>query len=149
LSSFLTQLKLYLAFERNNKPMESELIRIAILGIITAIFAVVISDKKPEMGMMLGLVFGVIVLIIAFGKAGTIVKALEDTISSSGIDAKLLVPMLKITGMAYITQFSVDVCKDVGQNAIAGKIEIVGKIMMLVVAVPIVTSLIHIISGII
>ena len=146
---FLTQLKPCLAFERYIKPMEAELIRIAILGIIAAIFVVVISEKKPEMGVMLGLIFGVIALTIAFGKVGTIVKALEDTINSSGIDAKFLVPVLKITGMAYITQFSVDVCKDVGQNAIAGKIETVGKIMMLVVAVPIVTSLIHIISGII
>lgn len=149
MSNYLTQLKPCLAFERDDKPMETELIRIAILGVIAAIFVVVISEKKPEMGMMLGLIFGVAALMIAFGKAGTIVKALEDTISSSGIDAKLLVPVLKITGMAYITQFSVDVCKDVGQNSIAGKIETVGKIMMLVVAVPIVTSLIHIISGII
>ncbi len=149
MSNYLTQLKPCLAFERDDKPMETELIRIAILGVIAAIFVVVISEKKPEMGMMLGLIFGVAALMIAFGKAGTIVKALEDTISSSGIDAKLLVPVLKITGMAYITQFSVDVCKDVGQNSIAGKIETVGKIMMLVVAVPIVTSLIHIISGIV
>ncbi|HHU90028.1 MAG TPA: stage III sporulation protein AD [Clostridiaceae bacterium] len=129
--------------------MEAELVRIAILGIIAAIFVVIISDKNPELGIMLGLIFGVIALMIAFGKAGTIIKALEDTISSSGIDAKLLVPVLKITGMAYITQFSVDVCKDVGQKAIASKIETVGKIMMLVVAVPVVTSLIHIISSII
>ncbi|MGI6122557.1 MAG: SpoIIIAC/SpoIIIAD family protein [Acetivibrionales bacterium] len=129
--------------------MEAELIRIAILGIIAAILAVVISEKKPEMGMLLGLAFGVIALLIAFGKAGTIIKAIEDTIKSAGIDAKLLVPVLKITGMAYITQFSVDVCKDVGQHAIAGKIETVGKIMMLIVAVPIVTSLVQIISSII
>ncbi|MGI6083839.1 MAG: SpoIIIAC/SpoIIIAD family protein [Acetivibrionales bacterium] len=129
--------------------MEAELIRIAILGIIAAIFTVVISEKKPELGMLLGLAFGVIALMMAFGKAGTIVKALEDTIKSAGIDAKLLVPVLKVTGMAYITQFSVDVCKDVGQNAIAGKVETVGKILMLAVAVPIVTSLIHIISSII
>jgi len=128
--------------------MEAELVRIAILGIIAAICVVIISGKNPEMGMIVGLIFGVMALMIAFGKAGIIVQALEDTISSSGIDAKLLVPVLKITGMAYITQFSVDVCKDVGQNAIAGKIETVGKIMMLVVAVPVVTSLIHIISSI-
>ncbi len=129
--------------------MEAELVRIAILGIIAAIFVVVISEKKPEMGMLLGLAFGITALMIALGKAGTIVKVLEDTIKSAGIDAKLLVPVLKITGMAYITQFSVDVCKDVGQNSIAGKVETVGKIMMLLVAVPIVTSLIQIISGII
>lgn len=129
--------------------MEAELIRIAILGIIAAIFVMILSEKRPEMGLLLALAFGVTALVIAFGKAGAIVGVIEDTINKAGIDAKLLVPVLKVTGMAYITQFSSDVCKDAGQNSIAGKIETVGKIMMLVVAVPIATSLIHIISTII
>lgn len=129
--------------------MEAELIRVAAIGIVSAIFAVVISDKKPELGMLLGVAFGAMALMIAFGKAGAIIGVLEETINQAGIDSKLLVPVLKVTGMAYITQFSVDACRDVGQNAIAAKIEIVGKIMMLVVALPIVTSLIRIISAII
>ncbi len=128
--------------------METELIRIAAIGIVAAIFAVVVSDKKPELGLLLGLAFGVMALIIAFGKAGAIIGVLEESIDRAGIDGKLLVPVLKVTGMAYITQFSVDACRDVGQNAIAAKIETVGKIMMLVVAVPIATSLIKIISAI-
>ncbi|HBR01672.1 MAG TPA: hypothetical protein DD738_03595 [Ruminiclostridium sp.] len=129
--------------------MEAELIRIAAIGLVAAIFAVVISDKKPEQGMLLGVAFGVMALMVAFSKAGAIIEVIEETINQSGIDAKLLVPVLKVTGMAYITQFSVDVCRDVGQNAIAAKIETVGKIMMLVVALPIATSLIKIISTII
>lgn len=129
--------------------MEAELFRIAAIGIIAAILAVVISEKKPELGLLLGLAFGTVALMVAFGKAGSIVGVLEDTINQAGIDAQLLVPVLKVTGMAYITQFSVDACKDVGQNSIAGKVETVGKIMMLVVAVPIATSLIRIISSII
>ncbi|MGI6622961.1 MAG: stage III sporulation protein AD [Clostridiaceae bacterium] len=129
--------------------MEAELFRVAALGIIAAILAVIISEKKPELGLLLGLAFGTIALMVAFSKAGAIVEVLEDTINKAGIDGKLLVPVLKVTGMAYITQFSVDACKDVGQNSIAGKVETVGKIMMLVVAVPIATSLIRIISSII
>jgi stage III sporulation protein AD len=129
--------------------MEAELIRIAAMGIVTAVLAVVISEKKPELGMLLGVLFGAMALIIALGKAGAVIEVLNETINRAGIDAKLLVPVLKVTGIAYITQFSVDVCRDVGQNSIAAKIEIVGKIMMLVVALPIATSLIRIISGII
>lgn len=129
--------------------MEAELVRIAAIGIVASILAVVVSERKPEFGMLLGIAFGVMALIIAFGKAGVIIGILEQTIDRAGIDAKLLVPVLKVTGMAYITQFSVDACRDSGQNAIAAKIETVGKIMMLVVAVPIATSLIKIISTII
>lgn len=128
--------------------METELMRVAAIGIVAALFAVVVSDKKPELGLLLGLAFGAMALVIAFSKAGAIVGVLEESINQAGIDAKLLVPVLKVTGMAYITQFSVDACRDVGQNAIAAKIETVGKIMMLVVAVPIATSLIRIISTI-
>jgi len=129
--------------------MEAELFRIAVIGIVAAILAVVISDKKPELGLLLGLAFGIIALVVAFSKAGAIIEVLEDTVSKAGIDGSLFVPVLKVTGMAYVTQFSVDACRDVGQNSIAGKVETVGKIMMLAVAAPIATSLIRIISSLI
>lgn len=129
--------------------MEAELIRIAAIGIVTAVMTVVVSQKQPELGMLISAAFGIMALIVAFGKAGAIIGLLENIIGQAGIDSKLLVPVLKVTGMAYIAQFAVDSCKDVGQNAIAARIETIGKIMMLVVAVPIATSLIRIISTII
>lgn len=129
--------------------MGAELIRVAVLGIVVAVCVMIISEKQPEIGIVLVLAFSVIALVIAIGKAGAIVTVIEDVISKAGIEAKLLVPILKVTGMAYITQFSADICKDTGQNSIATKVETVGKIMILVVAVPIATSLIQIISTII
>lgn len=128
--------------------MEAELIKVAVLGIVTAVFVMIVSEKQPEIGLVIALAFGVMALVIAFGKAGAVIGAIEDAIDKAGIDARLLVPVLKVTGMAYITQFSADICKDAGQNSIAGKVETVVKIMMLVVAVPIATSLIQIISTI-
>ncbi len=128
--------------------METELIRIAAMGIVAAVLALVISDKRPEFGMLVGLAFAVIALWLILGKAGAVLRLIEETVKSSGIDTALLMPVLKVTGMAYITQFSVDACRDAGQNGIASKVEAAGKIMMLVVAVPIVTSLIRIISTI-
>ncbi|NLM75363.1 MAG: hypothetical protein GX187_04635 [Clostridiaceae bacterium] len=128
--------------------METELIRIAAVGIITAVIALIISVERPEMSVLLGLVFGILIMTVAFSKAGAIVRVIKENIDASGIDSKLLVPVLKVTGMAYITQFAVDICNDAGQKAIASKIAIVGKIMMLAVSVPIATSIIRMIASI-
>ena len=122
--------------------METELIRIAGIGIVGALLAVVVSEKKPEMGMLIGLAFGVLALVLVAGKAGAVIQLINESVRKSGIDADLIVPILKVTGMAYITQFAVDACRDAGQNGIASKIEIAGKIMMLAVAVPLATALI-------
>ena len=129
--------------------METELIRIAGIGIVGAVLAVVVSEKKPEMGMLIGLAFGALALAVVAGKAGAVIGLINDSVEKSGIDAKLIIPVLKVTGMAYITQFAVDACRDAGQNGIASKIEIAGKIMMLAVAAPIVTAIIRMFTTII
>ncbi|HOK42472.1 MAG TPA: SpoIIIAC/SpoIIIAD family protein [Thermoclostridium caenicola] len=128
--------------------METELIRIAGIGIVGALLAVVVSEKKPEMGMLIGLAFGVLALVLVAGKAGAVIQLINESVRKSGIDADLIVPILKVTGMAYITQFAVDACRDAGQNGIASKIEIAGKIMMLAVAVPLATALIKMVTTI-
>jgi len=124
------------------------LIRIAGIGIVGALLAVVVSEKKPEMGMLIGLAFGVLALVLVAGKAGAVIQLINESVRKSGIDADLIVPILKVTGMAYITQFAVDACRDAGQNGIASKIEIAGKIMMLAVAVPLATALIKMVTTI-
>jgi stage III sporulation protein AD len=129
--------------------MEAELIRIAGIGIVGAVLAVVIKENKPEMAVLVGLAFGVMALAVAAGKASAIIGLIDESIKKSGIDSKLIVPVFKVIGLAYITQFSVDACRDAGQQGIASKVEIVGKIMMLAVAVPIATALIGIITTII
>jgi stage III sporulation protein AD len=51
--------------------------------------------------------------------------------------------VLKIIGIAYIAEFSIQIAKDAGQNALAGKIELAGKILILVMAIPILTAIIE------
>ena len=78
--------------------METELIRIAAVGIITAVIALIISVERPEMSVLLGLVFGILIMTVAFSKAGAIVRVIKENIDASGIDSKLLVPVLKSYG---------------------------------------------------
>lgn len=51
--------------------------------------------------------------------------------------------ILKIIGIAYIAEFAAQITKDAGQGAIASKIELAGKILILAMAIPILTVLIE------
>jgi len=50
-------------------------------------------------------------------------------------------------GVAYLAEFGSALCKDAGQSAIAGQIELVGKLTILAISMPVVTALFETISG--
>ena len=62
--------------------METELVRIAGIGIVGAVLAVLISEKKPEMGMLIGLAFGALALVLVAGKASAVIKLINDSVDS-------------------------------------------------------------------
>jgi stage III sporulation protein AD len=53
--------------------------------------------------------------------------------------------VLKITGIAYISEFGAEICRDAGEGAIASKIEMAGKVIIIALAIPVITSLIDLV----
>ena len=46
-------------------------------------------------------------------------------------------------GVAYLAEFGAQVCRDAGENSIAAKIEFAGKIIILIMAVPILMAVLE------
>ncbi|BBP90650.1 hypothetical protein BsIDN1_42680 [Bacillus safensis] len=78
-----------------------------------------------------------------------IISMIEKIAASAGVNMKYVETILKIIGIAYIAEFGAQLTKDAGQGAIASKIELGGKILILVMAVPILTVIIETILGMI
>ena len=68
-------------------------------------------------------------------------------ISKSNIDIKYVDIVLKIIGIAYISQFASQICSDAGENSIASKIEFAGKVIIMVISAPVLMSLIEMIMN--
>lgn len=77
-----------------------------------------------------------------------ILDLLKSISNKSGINNSFLSIILKITGIAFLTEFIVSVCKDAGESAIASKIEIGSKIMIIFLSIPIISNLLEIVSKI-
>lgn len=122
-----------------------ELIRIGVLGIASAILILIIKNQRPEIGFQITLVFGAMVMIYLATGIRTVMDLIEIYVERANIGGIYITTLFKIIGMAYITEFAAECCKDASQNAIASKIELAGKILIIITAMPVITSVMNII----
>lgn len=80
---------------------------------------------------------------MVFNQLTGIIAILKTFADKSNINSKFLGILLKITGIAILTEFAVSICKDSGENAIASKIDLGGKIIIISISIPIITALLE------
>ena len=77
-----------------------------------------------------------------------ILNILNAAANKSNINSSFLSIILKVTGIAIITEFAVSVCNDSGETAIANKIEIGSKVIIMFLSIPIISNLLEVILNI-
>lgn len=122
-----------------------EIFQIVGLCIVATLLVIVIRSHRPEMALQVSIVTGVIVFFLIAGKLSAVIGMLEGYVKKANIDMAYLTLLLKIIGIAYITEFGAEICKDAGESSIASKIELAGKVTIVFLAVPIITSLLDLV----
>ncbi len=120
-----------------------EIIEIVGLGLIATVISLIIKDQKPQFAFLIILLTGIAILLFLVGKISSVILVLEKLAMQANIDMVYLETILKIIGIAYIAEFGAQITKDAGQAAIASKIELAGKILILVMAIPIIGVIIE------
>lgn len=113
-----------------------EIIALSVTAVIAAIISVLLKKYNPEYSIILSFCTGVLILFMIISKVKPIVNKMEDLISTTGIQAEYTSILLKTLGICFLTQFSADSCKDAGESAMASKVELAGKIFIIVIALP-------------
>lgn len=126
-----------------------EIFQIVGIGLIATIIIVVIKSQRPEMGIQISIVTGIIIFLLVANKITAVISLINVYVEKVNIDISYIIILFKIIGIAYIAEFGAEVCKDAGENSIASKIELAGKVIIVVLAVPIVTSLLDLVIKII
>jgi stage III sporulation protein AD len=106
---------------------------------------VIIKQYKPEYGIHISIATGVIIFLLIVGKLASILKVMEQLTNKMEIDLIYVKSIFKIIGIAYISEFGAQVCRDSGEESIALKIEFAGKILIMVLALPILLSVLNLI----
>ena len=126
-----------------------DIVKIICVGLIALIISVIIKQYRPEFAMYVSIIAGTIILFLIIDKISGIITLLTNLSKKTGINSQYLNILLKITGIAILTEFAVSICKDSGESAIASKIDLGGKVIVISMSIPIISALLEIIIKII
>lgn len=118
------------------------MVQIILAGACAAILALWIRPLKPEYGIFLSMGAMLLLFGAAVSQLDSILSLVKNLVDSTGLDAVYFRILLKIMGLAWISQLASDICKEAGCASISRQIDIYGKLLILSVSLPVVTALI-------
>ncbi len=113
------------------------------IGVIGAVLAALLAQYKKEYAVMVSLAAGAAILLAALRSAHRVTDELERYIDAAGLERGYLEALLKSLGICFVSQFAADTCRDAGQAAIASKVELAGKIAIILAALPLFRGLLE------
>ena len=120
-----------------------EIIKIIGVGLCALIIIIVLKHYKPEFAIYISILAGAIILAMSVANISGVINLMKDISSKANINSQFLGIILKITGIAILTEFAISICKDSGETAIANKIDIGGKAIIITISLPIISSLLE------
>lgn len=123
-----------------------DIIKIAAVGIITAFCSLTLKENKSGLSIIVGVSGGCIILLMLLNYFADIFSVINSIIDRAGLQSNIFKSVLKIIGIGYITEFSAGIVEDTGNKSVADKIVMAGKVIILVVSLPIITALFDLIA---
>ena len=117
-------------------------------GLVGLIIIIIVKQYRPEFAVYISIASGILILLFVMDKLINIIALIKTFSDNSGINSSFLSVIFKITGIAFLTEFAVSVCKDSGESAIASKIEIGSKVIIIFLSIPIISNLLEVITKI-
>ena len=111
------------------------------------LLSVVLRSQRPELAMCLSLLVGVLVVGVLLKELTPLIAALRRMTALGGVGENHLEVVLRGAGICLVTQLAADTCRDAGDAALAGKAELTGRILLLLLAVPLYEQILTLIIG--
>lgn len=118
-------------------------IKVVSIALIVTVIIIVVKQQRPELALQLSILVGVYIFFLVLPQITQVITVFEDISKKANINMVFLGTLLKIIGIAYIADFGSQICRDAGEGAIATKIEFAAKILVLVMAIPIMVSILE------
>lgn len=122
-----------------------EIVKIIGIALIALIIIIMLKQYRPEYAVFISILTGVLILFLVMDRLTGIINLIESIQSKFSINTQFIALLIKITGIAFLSEFAVSICKDSGEAAIASKIELGSKIIIISMSIPIISNLLEII----
>lgn len=106
---------------------------------MSLIITSILKEYKKDFAIYAEIIGGAIILYVSIDYLKGIVDFMNE-LSATGISSAFILILVKITGISILTEFAVSVCNDMGESAIANKVDLGGKLIIVSLSIPIISS---------
>ena len=117
----------------------SDIVKVAAAAIAAAVCAMVVRKQAPELGLVLGICAGAVILLYCSGALQAVTELMDKLMEAGGLSPQVVGPVVKTAGVAIVTRLSSDFCRDAGEGGLASAVELAGTALSLAAALPLVS----------
>ena len=119
------------------------------IALVTVVLSVLLKSYRPEISLLISIISIGIMFVLISPYLKTTLNAFVNLSEQIGLNIKYMIIVIKVIGVAYITELGVEICRDSGENAIGTKVEICGKIIIIVMSLPVIYELFEVINEVV
>lgn len=119
------------------------------VALVTVVLSVLLKSYRPEISLSISLVAMGVMFALISPYMKTALNSFVNLSEQIGLNIKYMVIVIKVIGVAYITELGAEICRDSGENAVGTKVEICGKIIIIVMSMPVIYELFEVIGEIV
>lgn len=124
----------------------NDIIKVAAAAIIAAVCAMVVRKQAPEIGLLLAVCAGVLILLYCSGALTAVVEFMDKLMESGGLSPAVLSPVIKVTGIAVVTRLAADFCRDAKEGALAAVVETAGSVLAMLAVLPLMSAVLELMT---
>lgn len=117
-----------------------EIVKVIGIGFLTLIITIILKEYKKEYAIYAVLIGGAIIIFYSMETINSIISFINEISNNSNYNSGFISLLLKITGISILTEYAVSICKDSGENSIANKIDFGGKIIVISLSIPVIST---------
>ncbi|MFA7636448.1 MAG: SpoIIIAC/SpoIIIAD family protein [Monoglobales bacterium] len=129
--------------------MIEEITGVCLIAIIAAILSMMLKKDRPEFSSLISIMAGVIILFLVLPAARSAAEMIMTISEIAGINTDYIEVIIKSCVIAMITSVSASTCRDSGNSSLAMKLEIAGRVAIIILAVPVINTLFNVILSVI
>lgn len=123
--------------------MMAHFLQAAVVGLIAVIFCALLKKNNKELAVLLSLAACVLIAVLLLQLVAPLVDFFAGLRNLAGLDSEVMLPLTKAVGIGLLTQICSAVCKDAGESAVAGLVELCGGLLALYVSLPLLEAVLE------
>ena len=112
------------------------------IAILTLVLSFIFKELKQEYAVFIMIIGGIIITLWGIVRIYPVISYIQE-LTNVGNLSEYFTVILKALGISFIIQIAADICKDFGENSLAGKVEFAGKAAILIIVLPVLQSVIN------